>query len=68
MGKKRKKSKNKRYITDVISFYAQNNSSKHFNSILDSCDPEQIHIIAESVFGKSYYIDFELLAQDAIIQ
>lgn len=68
MGKKRKKTKKNRYIPDVISFYAQKNGSKYSNFTLETCEPEQIHSIAESIFGKSYYIDFELLAQDAIIQ
>lgn len=63
MNKKGKKKKTKRFYTsDVIAYYANSQHNKFPN-----VDSEDVHLIAQQVFGTSYYVDFDTLVKDGII-
>lgn len=61
MGKKKKKKKS--YIPDIIAYYGMN---QHNNTIF-YVDSDDVHKIAQQIFGTSYYIDFDTLSEAAIL-
>lgn len=63
MRKNKKQRNNKhKYYPDVITYYANQKNQSYYNSLLGVASTQDIHDIAIEVFGKTYYIPFEDIA------
>lgn len=66
--KGKRQSKKQKYVPDVIQSYAHKRHKQvarpaHFYTMYPPASAEDIHLIAEQVFGQTGYISFESLTK-----